>query len=126
MKNTCKHQRLVEIKTTTYNVYVGEFETDYEWVWKSTQEDIDLMTYNLITAVIESPNLKNKIGKEHPSFGRIDKYRKPIIQMDLEGNIIKEWDYLRQVDKFGMDHRNVGKVLRGKRKTYKKSLWKYK
>ena len=45
MKNSCKHQTLVEIKTTTYNVYVGEYETDYEWVWKSTEEDIDLHRY---------------------------------------------------------------------------------
>lgn len=45
MKNSCKHQTLVEIKTTTYNNYVGEYETDYEWVWKSTEEDIDLHRY---------------------------------------------------------------------------------
>ena len=45
VKNSCKHQTLVEIKTTTYNVYVGEYETDYEWVWKSTEEDIDLHRY---------------------------------------------------------------------------------
>jgi 5-methylcytosine-specific restriction endonuclease McrA len=45
VKNSCKHQTLVEIKTTTYNNYVGEYETDYEWVWKSTEEDIDLHRY---------------------------------------------------------------------------------
>jgi 5-methylcytosine-specific restriction endonuclease McrA len=45
VKNSCKHQTLVEIKTTTYNNYIGEYETDYEWVWKSTEEDIDLHRY---------------------------------------------------------------------------------
>ena len=74
----------------------------------------------------ETKHLKEYKGKNHSKFGKPAANRKPVLQFDLEGNLIKEWEYLREVDKFGMDHRAIGKVLRGNRKTYKKCLWDYK
>ena len=66
-------------------------------------------------------------GKEHPVYGKPSHKRRPIIQMDLEDNIINEWNYIMQVtDKLGYDNRSIQRVLKGEYKTAYGYKWKYK
>ena len=44
-KHSCKHQKLVEVKTEVYNPYTGDESIDISWEWESTCEDVDLHRY---------------------------------------------------------------------------------
>lgn len=48
---------------------------------------------------------------------------KIILQCDLQGNVIKEWKSLMEAHRNGFCRRCIQTVLKGKLKTYKKSLW---
>ena len=51
----------------------------------------------------------------------------PILQCDLKGNVIKEWDAIIDAErKLGIDHRQIGDCLRGKQKTCHGFVWKRK
>lgn len=55
------------------------------------------------------------------------KNKKPIIQCDLEGNIIKEWGSTMEVQNtLGYPNSNISSVARGKQKTAYGYKWKYK
>ena len=45
MKNSCKHQRLVEVKIPVYNHYTGDESIEVDLVWESAYEDVDLHRY---------------------------------------------------------------------------------
>jgi hypothetical protein len=45
MKNSCKHQKLVAVKTLFYNQYTGEECIDRKWEWEDTFEDLDVHRY---------------------------------------------------------------------------------
>jgi hypothetical protein len=45
VKNSCKHQRLVEVKIPVYNHYTGDESIDIDWKWEDTFKDIDLHRY---------------------------------------------------------------------------------
>ena len=51
---------------------------------------------------------------------------KPVLQYDLEGNFIKEWKSTHECCRNGFNQSNVAACCRGKLKTYKGSIWKYK
>ena len=42
MKNSCKHQRLVEVKIPVYNHYTGDESIDIDWKWEDTFKDIEV------------------------------------------------------------------------------------
>ena len=48
MKNSCNHQRQVEVKTPVYNNYTGDESIDVSWEWEDTFKDIDLHRYECI------------------------------------------------------------------------------
>lgn len=51
----------------------------------------------------------------------------PIVQYDLNGNIVREWDAIMDVErKLGIDHRQIGDCLQGKQKTCHGFIWKRK
>lgn len=56
--------------------------------------------------------------------------RKPVIQMDMDGNVIAEYesclDAARKNKKENFNDEYIGDCCKGKRKTHKKFLWKYK
>lgn len=55
------------------------------------------------------------------------KKTKPILQYDLDGNLIKEWNSLKEAAlSINGDVGNISKVCSGKQKTYKKFIWRYK
>ena len=52
--------------------------------------------------------------------------RKKIKQYDLNGNFIKEWDYIILIEKeLGISQGNIINVCKGKRKTAGNFIWKY-
>ena len=55
------------------------------------------------------------------------KQLKPVIQMTLEGDFIKEWDSIREAARVtGIDRSTIGKVCKGKQKTAGKCKWEFK
>ena len=54
--------------------------------------------------------------------------RKPILQLDLEGNLIKEWPFLNKIKEDGYNPGYVGCICQNKTryKTHKGYKWKYK
>ena len=74
----------------------------------------------------ETKHLKEYKGENHSKFGKPAINRKPVLQFDLQGNLIKEWDYISQVTDFGFDYKHIIKCCQGKHKTHKGYIWKYK
>lgn len=58
--------------------------------------------------------------------GIIEKLCKPVLQYDLDGNFIKEWDSMREAERSGYDRKGIYKCLRGEQKMSKGYVWKYK
>ena len=53
---------------------------------------------------------------------------KPVFQYDLQGNLIKKWDCLKQISKeLDLSYYMLKKTINGKRNTYeyKNYIWKY-
>ena len=48
-----------------------------------------------------------------------------IVQLSLNGKLIKIWNSLRETDKFGYRHACISECCRGLRKTHKKFKWMY-
>ena len=55
-----------------------------------------------------------------------EKISKIVLQYDLEGNFIKEWKSTAECGRNGFNQGAVAACCRGKRKTYKGFIWKYK
>lgn len=54
-------------------------------------------------------------------------FKKAVIQMDLDGKILKEWCSAYEVEKqLGYKSTTISRCCLGKNKTYMKSLWKFK
>ena len=70
-------------------------------------------------------NLEWCDAKYNTNYGtRNEKFKKPILQYDLNGNFIKEWPSATDVGKEAND--NICKCLKGKTKTAYGFVWKYK
>lgn len=54
------------------------------------------------------------------------KISKKVLQYDLEGNFIREWASTRECGRNGYEQSSVAACCRGKLKTHKDSIWKYK
>jgi hypothetical protein len=68
---------------------------------------------------------KQKGGK-NPMWGKPCKNRKPVVRLDLNDNLIKEYDFIHQAKSDGFGPGNIWSCINGKLKTYKKSKWMYK
>ena len=52
---------------------------------------------------------------------------KPVLQYDLEGNFIKEWESTMEIDRqLGFAHTNISKCCKGKYKQAYGYIWRYK
>lgn len=82
----------------------------------------------------ENSNNPNTINNFKKSFkgrkvfkGSENKKSKKVLQFDLVGNFIKEWDSTHQVEEtIGLTHTQVSRCCRGKYKTSGGYIWKYK
>lgn len=98
------------------------------WVTKSQNQ------LNPITRQHHSDALKGKnyglVGERCYWFGKFGKDNpksKPIIQLDLEGNFLAEFEGLADVErKLGIGHANICRVLKDKQKTAGGFKWAYK
>lgn len=73
---------------------------------------------NTVQAV-KTRNEEFLIGKNNPKA-------KMVAQYDLNGNLIKIWDYIRQASKeLNIKENNISQCLNGKQKTSGGFIWKY-
>lgn len=69
-------------------------------------------------------NHKNKVSNTQKNRKDLSK---PIIQIDLEGNIINQYHSIKEAARYNnLFHSNISKVLLGKYKTCGGYIWKYK
>ena len=75
-------------------------------------------------------------GKYNHNYGTINeriskantngKCSKPVLQLSLTGELIREWPSTRECERNGFEHSNVMRCCNGKQKTYKGFRWIYK
>ena len=71
-----------------------------------------------------SEDFKKKMSKL--KSGENNHNAKRVAQYDLNGNLIRIWDYIRQVEKeTGISHANISKCCKGKSKTAGGYIWRY-
>ena len=58
--------------------------------------------------------------------GRAKNKKKKIIQCNLDGTLVREWESAKDTEAFGFDSATVTKCCKEKRKTHKSFIWKYK
>ena len=107
------------------------------WLWENNNklEDFEFEVIELL------PSIKEKLWEREQHWvdnlkPNLNKYvenvrgckRKPILQFDLKGNLIKEWEYIRQANKYGFQHQHIINCCKNKpkNKTHKGYIWKYK
>ena len=66
---------------------------------------------------------RNKRISEKMTNGKLSK---PVLQYDLEGNLIREWKSTMECGRNGFNHGAVNACCLGKLKTYKGFIWEYK
>lgn len=67
-------------------------------------------------------NPKSMLGK----YGKENHLSKPIIQFTLEGELVRKWDCIADVERqLNICHANILKVINGERKTAGGSIWEY-
>lgn len=54
------------------------------------------------------------------------KQSKPVLQYTLDGQFVKEWESTRECGRNGFNQQTISACCRGKLKTHKDSIWKYK
>lgn len=70
---------------------------------------------------------KNYKGNKHHLYGKKTKFRKIILQYDLDGNFIKEWDCMLDIEKeTRISISNISNCCKNKRKSTGGYIWKFK
>lgn len=68
-----------------------------------------------------------KTGLEKKYFGKDHKGSKPVLQFDLDGNFIREWDCISQIAKtIHVSRFDISSVCRGLKVVAKGYIWKFK
>lgn len=71
---------------------------------------------------------KIMVGKKIPkevTEKRIKTIQKPIIQYDLQGNIVKKWESVKHAEKEGFNSSNISRCCNGFLKTHRGYIWKF-
>lgn len=76
-------------------------------------------------------NLEWCTNKENNNYGTRNKRAsksksKKICQYRKDGLMVKEWDSLKEAEKHGFGHSHISDCCKGKRKSHKGFIWKYK
>ena len=79
----------------------------------------------------EKSNLEWKSPKDNCNHGtrneRIAKAKsKPVLQLSLSGDLIREWESTMECERNGFNQGNVAACCRGERKSHKGFRWEYK
>ena len=75
---------------------------------------------------VNSANYGQKYSEERKRKISESKYKRPILQYDIDGNFIKEWSSKKECAKNGFNEANIWKCCNGLGKTHRKCIWKYK
>lgn len=79
-----------------------------------------------LTGRLLSSTHKENIGKSRKGIP-LPTIQKPTLQYDLNGNLIKEWDFAKQAAiELGLSYQSINHCLLGKSKTSFGFIWKYK
>lgn len=73
-------------------------------------------------------NMNNIITKERLSLSKKGRcyYKKPILQLNLDGVVVKEWDSIKSAaESLGIHYTAITMVLKGKHNTSAGFKWKY-
>ena len=92
---------------------IDKERTTIEWV--TSKENNDYGTHN------ERAGATNKIVQINNS-----KKSKRVLQLSLDGELIREWPSTKECERNGFSHQHVTECCNGKRKTHKGFRWKYK
>ena len=136
--NFIKDYPSVEEAKKTYNVDIasccrGESKTSAGFIWFYEEKfNNDLLIEKIKKATtngnknkkksqIHSSNIKKAVTKTNKNK------RKPVMQYDLEGNFIKEWEYIRQASNYlNISPSGISNNLLGRYKHAGNYIWKYK
>ena len=121
-----------------YNVDIAsccreESKTAAGFIWVYEEKFNDELLLEKIKKAVIHGNKNKKKSEQHSlnikkAITEINKNkRKPILQYDLEGNFIKEWDYIRQASTYlNINPSGISNNLSGKQKFAFGYIWKYK
>lgn len=70
-------------------------------------------------------------GENNPMYGKkrldnIKRFSKPVLQCNMNGDVIKEWDSASSTSSEGFSPSNVSQCCRGEKNTHKGYKWKFK
>lgn len=83
--------------------------------------------YNINYADAQEKRIKSLIENKGYLKFRNNKLSKPVIQYDLEGNVVKEWCSIREAYRqFSFNPTSISRCCKGKYKTACGYIWKYK
>ena len=92
-------------KTGIYDVLIGKTKTSSNFIWRYATDPLD-------------PNF---------TLTKYGSVKKPVIQYDLEGNIIKVWEKIFDIQiELGFKNSNISACCQGKQKTAYGFKWEYK
>lgn len=94
----------------------NNIETNLEWCTKSE---------NTIHSYRELGRISLWKGSKHRA-GIPSKFRKPVLKISIEGEILKEYECGRHVEKDGFCYKCVSQVCLGKCRKHKGFIWKFK
>lgn len=94
---------------------VARFDDEQEALW--LEDELHEVYDNLYSTTLKI----SSSGKNNGMYGKQQKFAKPIIQLTLAGDFIKE--YRCAQDAIGFDHRNINMCCNKKRCTYKGFRW---
>lgn len=87
----------------------------------------DENTLNNCASNLEWCDTKYNINYGQRTLKATKKLSKPIIQLDLENNLIKEWDSMRNASRnLNINISNISRCCKGEFKTAGGYIWKYK
>jgi hypothetical protein len=111
----------------------GKSKTAAGFIWIYEEKFSDELFLEKIKKAVIHGNKNKKKSEQHSlnikkAVTETNKNkRKPILQYDLEGNFIKEWDYIRQASTYlNINPSGISNNLSGKQKFAFGYIWKYK
>lgn len=71
--------------------------------------------------------IEHPTGRDNPLFEEKSPDSKPVLQYDLQGNLVASYACCHQAERLnkGFHYSNIARACRGERMTYKHYIWKY-
>jgi len=93
--------------------------------WVTNKENVQHAIQNIPNRKKQLQDDMSKIGKMYGRQNSLNS-RKPILQLTLGGNLIKQYESARQASsELNISYKCISKCCNGKLKTYKNFIWKF-